>query len=180
MMYHDPDEDKPDHFTRDDDNTGASASRPSDNRATDANDPFAPAHQPASAPTRPRRRNRFRRFMAWSIALLVIVLGVCCYVRYFLPYAEDAQTMGYVSSVEKRGLIFKTYEGELLTHETLSDTTRVYQRDFSFSVPDDSLARLIQSYQGTGIPVRLTFKRYYAPVAWRGASTNVVTAVAPR
>lgn len=110
--------------------------------------------------------------------MLALVLGVCCYVRYFHPYAEDAQTVGYVSSVERRGIVFKTYEGELLTRETLTDTTHIYQRDFRFSVTDDSLARLIRSYQGSGRPVCLTFERYYAPVAWRGASTNVVTAVA--
>ena len=177
MIYHDPDEDKPDHFTRDDE-------QPQDpvRPIADNDDPFAPATPaaaPASVPTR-RKRHRMRRIFGWSLAIIAVALALCCYVRYFLPYADDAQTVGYVSSVERRGLIFKTYEGELLTHETLIDTTRIYQRDFRFSIPDDSRSRLIQSYQGTGIPVRLTFKRYYAPVAWRGASTNIVTAASPR
>lgn len=117
MMYHDPDEDKPDHFTRDNDNTGDT--RHSENPASNTDDPFAPAQQSANSSVHPPRRHRFRRFMAWSVTLIVIVLGACCYVRYFLPYAEDAQTVGYVVSVEKRGLVFKTYEGELLDRKSV-------------------------------------------------------------
>ncbi len=168
------DDTAPDHFTRDD----APAPTPA---VADPDDPFAPAAEgaeqrlPGSAAD--RRRRKLRRGLVWAAVIVVAVLAGVCYVRYFLPYADDALATGYVRNVERRGLMFKTYEGELLTHEALTDTARIYQRDFTFSVPDDSLARLIQSYQGTGRPVTLTFERYYATVPWRGASKNVVTSV---
>lgn len=170
------DDTAPDHFTRDE--------APAPGTVTDPDDPFAPAadgpEQRLPGGAADRRRRKLRRGLIWTAVIIVAVLGAVCYVRYFLPYADDALATGYVRNVERRGLMFKTYEGELLTHEALTDTARIYQRDFTFSVPDDSLARLIQSYQNTGRQVTLTFERYYATLPWRGASKNVVTGVQAR
>ena len=65
----------------------------------------------------------------------------------------------------------------MISQSQLTDTTRVYSRDFYFSIPDDSLARVIQSYEGTGRPVTLTCKRYFGTLPWRGASKIVVTSI---
>ena len=70
---------------------------------------------------------------------------------------------------------FKTFEGEMITNEMLTDTTRIYQRSVTFSVPDDSLARELQQRQSTGRPVILLTKRYHGSLPWRGASTTIVT-----
>ena len=173
------DDTAPDHFTRDDDTPAPQAA------VNDPDDPFAPAVSGGNDRRLPggaadRRRRKLRRALIWIAVLIVAASGAAGYVRYFLPYADDALATGYVRNVERRGLLFKTYEGELLTHEALTDTARIYQRDFTFSVPDDSIARLIQSYQSTGRQVTLTFERYYATVPWRGASKNVVTGVEAR
>lgn len=175
MIYHDPEEDRPDHFTDNEPETPSAAPQPA--AGSGADDPFAPVG--STIPTPKPRRRRLRRFMVWLAVTVVMVLAAAIWIRYFHPYAIDAQTTGFVTGMEKRGIIFKTTEGDLLSSERIADTTHVYQRDFHFSVTDDSLARVIRSHQGTGKPVRLTFKRYYAPVAWRGASTCVVTAVEP-
>ena len=86
---------------------------------------------------------------------------------------------GYVVSVERRGIIFKTFEGEMVSHSALEDSTRVYAREINFSIPSDSLARVLQSYQGTGRPVTVTLERYYGTLPWRGASPTVAVAVEP-
>ncbi len=178
MKFFDDDTD-PDHFTADE--TPAPAGT-----TPDPDDPFAPVGDRCGAPVSdtPRpgqpRRHTMRRILIWFIVIAAIVFGTGCYIRYFLPYADNACATGYVRNVERRGLLFKTFEGELLTNETLADTSKIYQRDFTFSVPDDSLARLIQSYQDSGEQIKLTFKRYHATVPWRGASTNIVTAASPR
>lgn len=177
---HDDDEDlRPDNFTNEPD-------EPARRRPvyTDPDDPFAPA--PGTGDPLPggtatdraaQRRHAFRKFLLWAGLVLIVVLGIGFYLRYCHPYADNVQTTGYVRNVERRGLLFKTFEGELLTHESLTDVNKVYQRDFTFSVPNDSLAHLIQSYQTSGQAVTLTYERYYATLPWRGASKNVVTAV---
>lgn len=111
--------------------------------------------------------------MAAAAAVLVIAF----YIRYFVPHTEESRTVGYITLVEKRGLIFKTFEGEMVSESHLSDTTKIYSRDFCFSIPDDSLGRLIQSYQGSGRKVTLTAKKYYGTLPWRGSQKAIVTDV---
>lgn len=133
---------------------------------------------PTDDPT-PPRRHPLRRALIWCGVAVAAVLAAVAWLRYFNPYVEDAKTTGYITSVERRGIIFKTFEGQMITNESLTDTTRVYSRDFAFSIPDDSLARAIQAWQGTGRPVTLTYKRYYGSLPWRGASLTVATGIAP-
>lgn len=140
-----------------------------------------PQPQPQPEPLKPvkRKRGRFKRFMMWFVGILLVVLGVTVYIRYFVPYAEESKTRGLITSVEKRGLIFKTFEGDMISEVQMADTTRTYARDYSFSIPNDSLGRVVQSYQATGKPVVLTTKRYYGNVPWRGATNVIVTDIQP-
>ncbi len=133
---------------------------------------------PADDPT-PPRRYPWRRIIALCVFITAAVLAAIGWIRYFNPYAEDARVTGYITSVERRGIFFKTFEGQMITSESLTDTTRVYSRDFNFSIPDDSLALAIQSYQGSGRPVTLTYERYYGALPWRGSSLAIITSVTP-
>lgn len=130
-----------------------------------------------SQPVGPRkpRRHRGRKILAWFIVIVVIVLGGAFWLRYCVPYTEDTLTSGYITNVEKRGLIFKTYEGEMITQSHINDTSRVYERDFMFSIPDDEMARRLQALQGTGKRVTLTTERYYGTLPWRGSQPVIVT-----
>lgn len=125
----------------------------------------------------PRRRRR-RRYFAVFIVIVVAALAVAGYLRYFNPYITDAQATGYVTGVECRGFVFKTFEGELIPAAP-ANVEGVYSRDFKFSVENDSLARRLQEYQAARMPVTLLYERYPATVPWRGASTVVVTGVKP-
>ncbi|MDE5750006.1 MAG: hypothetical protein K2H87_04475, partial [Duncaniella sp.] len=123
---------------------------------------FDAPRRPDPLPTPPRRR-------VWPVYLVVVLLLViagCVWVRWLNPYAEEARVRGYVVKVEKRGLIFKNYEGEIVTEGRVADHT--YRSDLQVCVPDDSLGRLLQSYQGSGIPVELGTERYYGTLPWRG------------
>lgn len=132
---------------------------------------------PAEAPVRKRRRTHRR--LVWFLLIVFIVLCTAFYIRYFVPYTSDTLTTGYITLVEKRGLFFKTFEGEMISESMLADTSKVYSRDFFFSIPNDSLGRLVQSYQGTGKRVTLTTQKYYGTLPWRGSQKSVVTAVTP-
>lgn len=138
---------------------------------------FPEADARTSAPHMVEKKRKRRHGWRWFFLIVFLALGVTVYIRYFVPYATESRTTGYVTRVEKRGIIFKTFEGEMISQSQLTDTTRVYSRDFYFSIPDDSLARVIQSYEGTGRPVTLTCKRYFGTLPWRGASKIVVTSI---
>ena len=112
----------------------------------------------------------------WSALIIVIVgLGIACWLRFFSPYIDDTTQVGYVENIERRGTIFKTYEGVLIPYKELMDTTRVYSRDFVFSVDDDKTAAALRQAQFDAKPVRVSYKKYHARVPWRGSSTILVT-----
>lgn len=116
-------------------------------------------------------------FWVWILGGVIVVgLVIGCWIRFFSPYVEDATQFGYVEGIEKRGMIFKTYEGTLIPYKELMDTTRVYSRDFVFSVADSKTAANLKQALLDVKPIRVTYKKYYATVPWRGASKIVVTA----
>lgn len=124
-----------------------------------------------------RPRKRWKVWLWAACVLVVILLGVACWLRYFSPYVEDATQYGYVEHIEKRGTVFKTYEGVLLPYKELRDTTRIYSRDFIFTASDFEVAKRLKQAQLGGYPVRVEYRRYHATVPWRGSSKTVVTAV---
>ena len=131
------------------------------------------ARAPAPAP---KKKHRVRNFFRFVITIAVLVLAAAFYVRYFNPYAVEARTTGYVTEFEKRGIIFKTFEGVMATETALGDSAKVYDRNFTFTVPDAELARKLQTL-ATGTPRRVTlvYEKYYGMLPGRGGSTNVVT-----
>lgn len=126
-----------------------------------------------------KKKSRRHRRLAWFFIIVFAVLAVAFYIRYFVPYTSDTLTSGYITLVEKRGIFFKTFEGEMISESVLADTSKVYSRDFYFSIPNDSLGRLVQSYQSTGKRVTVTTQKYFGTVPWRGSQKSVVTAVKP-
>ena len=114
----------------------------------------------------------------WVIGVVVLIgLLIGCWLRYFSPYVEDATQYGYIENIERRGTVFKTYEGTLIPYKELMDTTRIYSRDFIFSVKDNKTATLLKKAQYDARPVRVEYKKYHATVPWRGSSKIVVTNV---
>ena len=45
------------------------------------------------------------------------------------------------------------------------------------TVADDALARRLQTLQGTGRPVTVSYERFYGTLPWRGGSTSVITGI---
>lgn len=141
--------------------------------------PSAPEPQPPTPPAPARPPRRHTRVWLRVCLILVLILAAAFYIRYYMPYVTDSKIRGYVTNVEKRGLFFRTFEGEMISEAQLVDTARVYQRDVTLSLPDDSLGRVLQSWQGTGRPVVVTVRRYYGTLPWRGATNTIVTDIQP-
>ncbi len=128
---------------------------------------------------KPKKKHRFRRFMIWLGVIALIVLAGAFWIRYVNPYVVGAHERGYVVNVEYRGMIFKTWEGELIAQKSLTDTTRVYSHSFLFSVDNGEVAKQLEALSGTGKRVILTYDRYMGALPWRGSQTCIVTGVEP-
>lgn len=141
---------------------------------------FTDSGQQPDGPSDNRRRRR-RRTLALVGLIVTAIIGGALYIRYGNPYVTDAQATGVIADVERRGVIFKTYECRLITADTLAaDDSGAYRGDLCFSIEGDSLADRLQKYQLDRHPVVVTYKKYMGVLPWRGSSTAVITAVRPR
>lgn len=181
------DESQPDYFVDDDGDDGdvreAGSTTPSartdvsvgrkitfDNSGADALNP--------DSEKAPRRYSIWRRIAIWLMAIGMTIVAICIYLRYFNPYVTDGRLTCYVLNVEKRGVVFKTYEADVVSEQSLMDNSAPYSRQQSLSVDNEMLAKELQKMQGKGRTVELKYKTYNATVPWRGASKWVVTEIA--
>ena len=57
------------------------------------------------------------------------------------------------------------------------DTTRSYGGDFVFTCADGDVAVKLRRMQYANLPVRVVYRRYHAPLPWRGDSRIIVERV---
>jgi len=116
-----------------------------------------------------------KKIWIWAGAsFITLILILSAWIRYFKPYVVGATQSGYVEQIERRGDLFHTYEGVLLPYRDLMDSSKVYQRDFVFSVENTGVAATIKRLMLAGKPVRVEYKRYHAALPWKGSSPIVV------
>ncbi|MDE7463238.1 MAG: hypothetical protein K2M88_08775 [Muribaculaceae bacterium] len=125
---------------------------------------------------RPAARN-------WKMWVMLALFGILCgagialYLYYFSPYVENSYQYGYVEKIERRGTIFKTFEGVLLPYKSLADTIQPYAGDMRFSTTDDHVAAELLRLQLANIPARVKYKTFKGTLPWRGDSRIIVTEV---
>lgn len=154
---------------------------PADDEAVDPDDSDSPSKprndSPATETKKPRRR--FRKFKIWTAILTVVILSAAFWIRYLNPYVVETTERGYVVELEHRGIIFKTWEGEMITLRSLTSPDSVYTSNLLFSVDDPRVAEELKRYNGTGRIVTVTYNRYFGALPWRGQRTCIVTGVEP-
>lgn len=166
------DENRPDYYSESEENTVPEAGN-TINFSTESD--ASPSDSGENEPS--PRRHRLRKVLFWIIAVAVVALAVTIWLRYYNPYVEDSRMDAYIVKVERRGMLFKTNEADIISRQAVTDTTHLYTRESSVTIADDRLAEQLRQAQGTGRPVRLITSRYYGMLPWRGASTTVVTGV---
>ena len=130
MKFDDSDKD---YFLHNFDGDDSSSRQPSDapsrpqSVSSDTGERNSPSFNFGETPqTRPSVKPRKRRHgWLWFFLIIAVLLGVTVYVRYFVPYVTESRTSGYVTLVEKRGIVFPTFEGEMVSESLLNDTSRV-------------------------------------------------------
>lgn len=111
--------------------------------------------------------------------VVVLALAGIGYFRYLSPCVDDAVMDVYVTGVQRRGVVFKTMEADVVAADGLLDTASAYTHPVGVTVADDMTAHRLQSVQSTGRVVRIRYRQYSATLPWRGESKIVVTGIEP-
>lgn len=122
-------------------------------------------------PSRPPRK----AFVWAGIGVAALLFIALISTLYLSPCITGASQSGYVASIQcKRGMV-TSFEGVLLPYRDLMDTTKIYQRDFIFSVQDAKVAAELKRMMIAGKPVRVEYIQYRVRLPWKGESTVIVT-----
>jgi hypothetical protein len=119
-----------------------------------------------------------KRILNRLLAILVIFLAIFVYFKYFYTYSEGYRA-GLLQKFSNKGLVFKTYEGELIL-SSVSSTANVAlaSEKFIFSVSKENMNIKFDTLQGKNVIVHYIEKRGAVP--WRGDSKYLVDSIAVR
>jgi hypothetical protein len=114
------------------------------------------------------------------IIISLIVVGAGGFAILYWGVNADEQRSGTVLRIGKRGMLFKTYEGQLNLHTlgSLKRTTPFMEAfDFSVESDDDQVIKDLQEVALSGEYVSLHYVQRYAKFPWRGDTRIFVTKV---
>jgi hypothetical protein len=119
-----------------------------------------------------------KRILNWVLSILIIFLVIFIYFKYFFTYSEGYRA-GLLQKFSNKGVIFKTYEGELIL-SSVSSTANVAlaSEKFQFSVIKKNKDIKYDTLQGKNVIVHYIEKKGTVP--WRGDSRYLVDSIALR
>lgn len=119
-----------------------------------------------------------KKVLRWTFSLLIIFLVIFVYFRYFFTYSEGYRA-GLLQKFSNKGVVFKTYEGELIL-SSVSSTANVAlaSEKFIFSVIKKDVSIQYDTLQGKNVIVHYIEKKGTVP--WRGDSRYLVDSIAVR
>jgi hypothetical protein len=116
-----------------------------------------------------------KKFLRWLLFLIVISLAVFIYFKYFFTYSEGYRA-GLLQKFSNKGMIFKTYEGEMILSSVASTReVALASEKFLFSVTNKDIIRQFDTLQGRNVIVHYDEKR--GVLFWRGDSRYLVDSV---
>jgi hypothetical protein len=124
----------------------------------------------------PRRKSHIFRNLL--IILLVLVAGT--YVLLYFGIYDEGVRAGNVVRISKKGIIFKTYEGQLNLQSfgALKGTTP-FAETFDFSVEKNKpeVVRELEAVALSGERVNLHYIKRYSKFPWRGETKYFIVSV---
>jgi len=119
-----------------------------------------------------------KRFFNWVLSFLVIFLAIFVYIKYFYTYSEGYRA-GLLQKFSNKGIIFKTYEGELILSSVASTSNvALASEKFQFTVLKKNVNIMYDTLQGKNVIVHYIEKK--GPLPWRGDSRYLVDSIAVR
>lgn len=125
--------------------------------------------------TSKRKMPGYKKIMYSLFFCLLIGLSIYGYWKYYFTFSEGYRT-GLIQKLSFRGNFFKTYEGELVLSSIVSSTSvALASEKFYFSVPNDSIANVLQNFEGKQVKLHYVQKNH--SLCWRGDSEYLVDGV---
>jgi hypothetical protein len=116
-----------------------------------------------------------KKFLNWLILVIIIVLAMFVYWKYFFTYSEGYRA-GLLQKFSKKGFVFKTYEGEMILSSVRSNRDiAIASEKFFFSVKVEDVAQKLNQLQGEYIVVHYREKNGILP--WVGETRYLVDSV---
>lgn len=112
-----------------------------------------------------------RKFIWSASAILVVLLVVFCYWRYYFVLAQGTQA-GTLNIFQQKGILFKTYEGKIILSGFKAN---VQSNEFSFSVTKEEVAQ--QLLKVSGREVNVHYIQYFGALPWRGMQKYIVDSI---
>ncbi len=119
-----------------------------------------------------------------SVIKVILVIGVIAAIIFFsLAYwgvYDEGLRAGTVLRISKKGMFFKTYEGQLnlQTFGALKGANPIME-SFDFSVPasEEQVIKDLEAVALSGERINLHYVKRYATFPWRGDTKYYVTRV---
>ncbi|GGZ20462.1 6-phosphogluconate dehydrogenase [Echinicola pacifica] len=112
------------------------------------------------------------RYVKIAIFSLVIIFAAVIYWKFFFVFSEGVKG-GTLNYYEKKGFLFKTWEGRLVQEGFQSPTAGALQsNEFRFSGVDGDVSEKLERASGKFVEVR--YREYLGKLPWRGQSEFVV------
>lgn len=124
------------------------------------------------------KRKSKRAFRVFLIAVVAIIIGVFLFYNYAV-YDEGVRA-GIVVRISKKGVIFKTYEGQLNLESfgALRGTNPIASTfDFSVSGSDENVIKDLEAASLSGERVNLKYIKRYGSFPWRGETQYFIVQV---
>lgn len=112
----------------------------------------------------------FKRVMIILLVTILLVGGVGGSIAVFGTYSSGSR-VGQIVKFSKKGVVFKTYEGDLNVGGFAKDSDGdISPNVWAFSVyrNDDAIVRAIDDAMDKGHPVKLHYKEKFFQFQWRG------------
>ena len=123
---------------------------------------------------KPKKR-RNRKGLMWFLGILILILSVFAYVRYYYVFGTGVKS-GELNYLVYKGVVFKTYEGKLIQSGFRADKPGGLQSNqFDFSVEDEEIAKKLMISSGKN--VQLHYKEYFGSIPWRGYTKFIVDSI---
>jgi len=116
-----------------------------------------------------------KRFFKWLLFLIILLLGIFIYWKYFYTYSEGYRA-GLLQKFSNKGTFFKTYEGEMILSSVASTRDiAIASEKFLFTVINKDLIRQFDTLQGENVIVH--YRQKNGAVFWRGDSKYLVDSI---
>lgn len=123
----------------------------------------------------PKRSSKAGKYFRTFMIVLLLVLSVFVYWRYFFTYSSGNR-YGLLQKFSHKGNLFKTYEGEMILSSIRSNNNvPLASEKFFFSVTNKNVANQLMNVQGKFLTVH--YKEKKGTLSFRGDSKYIVDSI---